>query len=54
MPTLLNISEYDAECDKVLSARGLRLLRIKNAEVRKNIDDVLLDIYTACCDCEET
>jgi len=46
-------AEYDAECDKVLSPRGFRLLRIKNAEVRKNIDDVLLDIYTACCDCEE-
>ncbi|MEW5858090.1 MAG: endonuclease domain-containing protein [Cyanobacteriota bacterium] len=43
-------AEYDAERDKVLSMRGLRLLRIKNEEVRRNIDNVLLDIYTACCE----
>ncbi len=45
-------AEYDAERDKVLSARGLRLLRIKNEEVRQNLDSVLVRISKACC--EET
>ncbi|WP_414589666.1 endonuclease domain-containing protein [Scytonema sp. PCC 10023] len=40
--------EYDAERDKVLSARGLRLLRIKNEEVRQELDKVLMRIYKAC------
>jgi very-short-patch-repair endonuclease len=40
--------EYDAERDKVLSARGLRLLRIKNEEVRQELDKVLKRILTAC------
>ncbi|MEI1375060.1 DUF559 domain-containing protein [Nostoc sp. UHCC 0926] len=40
--------EYDAERDKVLSARGLRLLRIKNEEVRHELDEVLMRISTAC------
>ncbi|MEH2251263.1 endonuclease domain-containing protein [Nostoc sp.] len=40
--------EYDAERDKVLSARGLRLLRIKNEEVRHELDKVLMRISTAC------
>ena len=44
--------EYDAERDKVLSARGLRLLRIKNEEVRQNLNSVLVRISKACC--EET
>lgn len=43
-----NQVEYDAQRDKVLSARGLRLLRIKNEEVRENIDKVLKDILQAC------
>lgn len=42
-------AEYDAERDKVLSARGLRLLRIKNEEVRHELDKVLMRISTACC-----
>ena len=45
-------AEYDAERDKVLSARGLRLLRIKNEEVRQELDRVLMRISKACC--EET
>ena len=40
--------EYDAERDKVLSARGLRLLRIKNEEVRQELDKVLMRIVQAC------
>ncbi|MBW4610074.1 MAG: endonuclease domain-containing protein [Hassallia sp. WJT32-NPBG1] len=40
--------EYDAERDKVLSARGLRLLRIKNEEVRQELDNVLMRIVQAC------
>ncbi len=45
-------AEYDAERDRVLLARGLRLLRIKNEEVRQNLDSVLMRIATGCC--EET
>ena len=41
-------AEYDAERDRVLSARGLRLLRIKNEEVRQNLDSVLARIAKAC------
>ncbi len=41
-------AEYDAERDKVLSARGLRLLRIKNEEVRQTLDSVLARIAKAC------
>ncbi|MCL6752086.1 endonuclease domain-containing protein [Nostoc sp. CCCryo 231-06] len=41
-------AEYDAERGKVLSARGLRLLRIKNEEVRHELDKVLMRISTAC------
>ncbi|MHC5599741.1 MAG: endonuclease domain-containing protein [Nostoc sp.] len=40
-------AEYDAEGDKVMSARGLRLLRIKNEEVRHELDKVLMRISTA-------
>ena len=45
-------AEYDAERDRVLLARGLRLLRIKNEKVRQNLNSVLMRITTACC--EET
>jgi very-short-patch-repair endonuclease len=48
----LEDAEYDAERDRVLSARGLRLLRIKNEEVRQNLNSVLMRIATGCC--EET
>ena len=43
-----NQIEYDAQRDKVLSARGLRLLRIKNEEIKENIDKVLKHILQAC------
>ncbi len=45
-------TEYDAERDRDLLERGLRLLRIKNEEVRQNLNSVLMRIATACC--EET
>ncbi|MBD2449065.1 DUF559 domain-containing protein [Nostoc sp. FACHB-152] len=45
-------AEYDAERDKVLLARGLRLLRIKNEEVKQELDRVLMLISQACL--EET
>jgi very-short-patch-repair endonuclease len=45
-------AEYDAERSKVLSARGLRLLRIRNVEVRQNLNNILVRISKACC--EET
>jgi very-short-patch-repair endonuclease len=41
-------AEYDAERDRILLARGLRLLRIQNKEVRKNLDKVLARIFTVC------
>jgi very-short-patch-repair endonuclease len=41
-------AEYDAERDRALSARGLRLLRIKNEHVRQNLDSVLARIAKAC------
>jgi very-short-patch-repair endonuclease len=40
--------EYDAERDKILSTRGLRLLRIKHEEVKDNLDEVLRRITLAC------
>jgi very-short-patch-repair endonuclease len=42
---------YDNQRDAVLSQRGLRILRIGNDEVRRNLDDVLTRIGRAC---EET
>ena len=32
---------YDAECDRILAASGLRILRIKNEEVRCNLSGIL-------------
>ena len=40
--------EYDADRDRILSARGLRLLRISNEDVRQNLEQVLAIISTAC------
>ncbi len=39
---------YDAERDKVLAARGLRTLRIKNEEIRQDLPGVLRRIAEAC------
>ena len=41
-------ADYDAERDRVLSARGLRLLRIKNEDVRQNLHSVLVRISQLC------
>ncbi|BBD58098.1 hypothetical protein NIES2109_08670 [Nostoc sp. HK-01] len=41
-------AEYDVERDKVLLARGLRLLRIRNEEVEQQLDRVLMLISQAC------
>jgi very-short-patch-repair endonuclease len=41
-------AEYDTERDRILLARGLRLLRIRNEEVRQNLDKVLADISKVC------
>jgi very-short-patch-repair endonuclease len=40
--------EYDQQRDETLSARGLRILRIKNAEVRHSLTSVLARIAAAC------
>jgi very-short-patch-repair endonuclease len=45
-------ADYDAERDRVLSARGLRILRIANQEIVRDLDGVLARIVAACC--EET
>jgi very-short-patch-repair endonuclease len=39
--------EYDAERDRVLAARGLRILRIRNEEVEEDIGRVLKRIVAA-------
>ena len=41
-------ADYDAERDRVLSARGLRVLRIANQEIVRDLDGVLARIVTAC------
>ncbi|MEQ9553343.1 endonuclease domain-containing protein [Coleofasciculus sp. G3-WIS-01] len=41
-------TEYDSERDRILSARGLRLLRVRNEDVRQNLDRVLARISAAC------
>lgn len=40
--------EYDSARDKVLAARGLRVLRFKNAEVQNNLVGVLKIILETC------
>ncbi|OQX02149.1 MAG: restriction endonuclease [Desulfobacteraceae bacterium IS3] len=39
---------YDAERDRVLSARGLRVFRVRNEEIRNNLTDVLEHIVNLC------
>ena len=41
-------AEYDAERDKILTARGLQILRIKNSEVKENLPGVLNCIIETC------
>ena len=40
--------EYDAERDAHLCARGFRILRFKNEEVEKDLNEVLRKILEAC------
>jgi very-short-patch-repair endonuclease len=40
--------EYDAEREKVLMARGLRVVRFRNEEVMRNLKSVLARIQAAC------
>ena len=40
--------EYDAERDKILSARGLVMLRFKNEEIRQELAKVLAQIAQIC------
>jgi very-short-patch-repair endonuclease len=39
---------YDAERDKILTARGLRVMRFKNEEVLRDLKGVLARIQAAC------
>ncbi len=39
-------AEYDAERDRILQARGLRILRIQNEEVREDLPGVLARILS--------
>jgi very-short-patch-repair endonuclease len=41
-------AEYDAERDRVLAARDLRILRIRNIEILENLAGVLARIAAAC------
>jgi very-short-patch-repair endonuclease len=40
--------EYDVERSRILAARGLRILRVRNEEVMQNLGDVLTRIRAAC------
>lgn len=40
--------KYDAERKRALSQRGLRVLRIKNADIRENLDGARSRILDAC------
>ncbi len=40
--------EYDEERERVLQARGLRILRFRNEEVLRDIENVLTRIRAAC------
>jgi len=41
-------AEYDAERDRVLSGHGLRILRIKDEEVKRDLPGVLARIVKVC------
>ena len=42
--------ESDAERDRILSAHGLRILRLSNEEVKRDLPDVLNRIAVVCCE----
>ncbi len=39
---------YDEDRDRVLTARGLRILRFRNSEILQNLEQVLAHIAEAC------
>jgi len=41
-------TEYDAERSRILAARGLRVLRVRNEEVVQDLEGVLARIREAC------
>ncbi len=41
-------ADYDAQRDRVLAARGLRVLRFENRDCVENLEDVLERILAAC------
>jgi very-short-patch-repair endonuclease len=41
-------ADYDAERDRVLTARGLHVMRFKNEEVLRDLQSVLARIQVAC------
>jgi very-short-patch-repair endonuclease len=41
-------TEYDAERDRIFSARGLHVLRVRNEEIRQQLRAVLLRIAKLC------
>jgi very-short-patch-repair endonuclease len=41
-------TEYDQERDRILSARGLRVMRIPNADISRDLPSVLSRILVAC------
>ena len=41
-------ADYDAERDRVLSARGLRVLRVRNEEIRRDMAGVLERVVKMC------
>lgn len=41
-------AEYDGERDRILSARGLRILRVRNVEISENLSGILARIAAAC------
>ena len=46
--------EYDAARDQALSEYGIRILRIKNEEVRHNLPEVMARIAAACQERSQT
>ncbi len=40
--------EYDEQRDLALSRRGLRVLRVRNGEVLRNLDEVVARVAQAC------
>jgi very-short-patch-repair endonuclease len=41
-------ADQDAERDRILAARGLHILRVRNEEVMQNLEDVLTRIRRVC------